>query len=156
MEGEIVIKKDFSIIELSNNRIYQQPKDTGVISSFWGIIQRGKQEINRYLNEHTLTGICMGECTYIAGVEILARESIPDGVSTHTFPTYTYIRYRHYGSVSTLHNTYSKISEELLLNSDHHSMSDGPWLEVVNTKKYPNPYSENCKLDIYIPIKLGV
>ncbi|MDQ0242800.1 AraC family transcriptional regulator [Bacillus fengqiuensis] len=158
MQGEIVVKQGFSVIGFAKNGSHQQPQDKGVISSLWKQVKQRKQEIQNTMDEHTITGICLpprsAHYFYIAGVEVESGQHIPNGMSVHTFPTYTYIRYRHKGPVSRLFDTYGKIWEEWFPASGH-SLIKGPELEIVNVKHSADPNSEEYEMDIYIPIKLG-
>ena len=79
---------------------------------------------------------------------------IPNGMSVHTFPSFTYLQFKHRGPITSLGSTYNSIWNEWLPNSPY-SMIEGPALEIVNTAIHSNLYSDTYEMDIYIPIKLG-
>lgn len=155
MQGEIIVKQGFSVMGFAKNHSHRDLHD----AVLWTKFEQRKREIQNAVNQHTLTGISLPpkstHCFYIAGVEVQNGQHIPEGMSVHTFPTYTYIRYRHKGPASRFADTYKKIWEEWLPASGYSYIQEGPELEVIDSRSCSNPDSEDYKVDIYIPIKLG-
>jgi AraC family transcriptional regulator len=158
MQGEIIVKQGFSVVGFAKNGLRQQSEDKQLVSVLWEKIEQRKQEIQNAVDEDTITGICLPPKSthyfYIAGVEVQHGRHIPEGMSVHTFPTYTYIRYKHKGPASSLTHTYEKIWKDWLPASGYSPIEEGPELEMVRSRHSIHP-NEDYEVDIYIPIKLG-
>lgn len=151
MQGKVVYKEGFSVIGIAKNGEYQK-------ENLLKQILKEKEMISSSKVPHMITGICMApkkeNYFYIAGTEVADTTCIPNGMSVHTFPSFTYLQFKHRGPITSLGSTYNSIWNEWLPNSPY-SMIEGPALEIVNTAIHSNLYSDTYEMDIYIPIKLG-
>ncbi|TYR81574.1 AraC family transcriptional regulator [Priestia megaterium] len=158
MHGKIVYKEGFSVIGIAQNGAHHNKKDEHLINRLWDQMLKKTNSVPHKKHPHIVTGICIppnhDEYFYIAGVEALDATSIPKGMSVHTFPSFTYIQYRHIGSIQQLFLTYEKIWNQWLPQSGY-ELVDGPTLEVAHTLLHPDLYSHTSEMDIYIPIKIG-
>ncbi|WP_239422168.1 GyrI-like domain-containing protein [Bacillus sp. CGMCC 1.16541] len=130
-----------------------------LIGNLWEEMLNRQTEVNHTVENNVITGICIpprsDDYFYIAGMEVSDTERIPEGMSVHTFPTFTYVRYTHKGSVKQLFRTYEAIWSEWFPKTGY-ELVDGPELEIVQATKAKHPDSDDYEMDIYIPIKVGV
>ncbi|MBM7702930.1 GyrI-like domain-containing protein [Metabacillus iocasae] len=158
MQGKIVVKRGFSVVGVAKKGSHQNEKDATLISDLWEEILSRQLEVADTLENDVITGICIpprsDDYFYIAGMEVCETERIPEGMSVHTFPTFTYVRYTHKGSVKHLFRTYEAIWSDWFPKTGY-ELVDGPELEVVTVDKASHPFSDQYEMDIYLPIKIG-
>lgn len=158
MQGVLVKKEAFSVVGIAKKGSHTIPSDSGLIASLWNEMTKRRDEVKYRTFPSLLTGICIPPASndyfYIAGVETDSTD-LPKGMELFHFPAYNYLKYLHKGSARTLFETYGKIWGEWFPASGYSLVKDGPELEIVDVEKYPDPYTEDYEMEIYIPIEIG-
>lgn len=155
MKGEVMIKEPFSVMGVAKRGSHTNPVDSQVIASLWDEMMKRKNEVDNPTENKVITGICIPPASndyfYIAGIETDRTDRLPEGMEVFTFNACKYLKFLHKGNVVNLFSTYGKIWGEWLPASGF-QLAEGPELEIVNVEQFPNPFSEDYEMDIYIPI----
>lgn len=158
MEPRIVEREEFNIIGMQ----YIGNNQNGEIPQLWGQWFPRVPEIKNQAGKHIFYGLCEclceGECkcgqggdfSYIAGIEVISLDEIPEGLVGRTIPAAKYAVFTHKGSLESLQETFGYIYGTWLPTSGYTPASTFGF--ELYDERFDN-FSEKSELDIYVPIK---
>ncbi len=155
IEPIIVLEKEFKLIGIKKT---VKPGDA-LIGSLWNEFNLRKFEIRNIATDDTMLGICEytpnitdeSEFEYFAGIEVAEFaefNTIPRGMITKTISRSKYAVFTHKGNMNELRTTYNNIYGTWLPLSGN-ELAEMDTIEIYSVKN-----NQDCKLDIYIPLKL--
>lgn len=144
----IGLRTQFFSVDSEKNNVAEK------LPALWDIFLERVHEIS-----DTVDGMCFGalyrvdedgdELNYLAGIEVLAGATTPEGMEVIVLPECRYAQFSHRGKVDQLDNTVNYIYSKWLLNSSH-KHSYGPDLEFYGAEYHPT--SSNSTIHYAIPI----
>ena len=147
MEPEIKSKPAFTVVGMK----YRGRNENNEIPMLWGefgpMIGKIKNVVGLAYGVMDNYDEKSGEFDYIAGIEVGKAEDIPEGMIHVDVPENTYAVFT--CTLPTLRKTFTYIQETWMPQSDY-KRADGPEFELY--ERNFNPYDENSKLYVYIPV----
>jgi len=134
--------------------------NNNVIPALWEEFFKICKKIPNPLYEETALGVCYSISDdpttpdtpfgYLAGVEVSAAETLPEGMEEITVPEGDYAVFEHIGALDNLHNTYNAIYGEWLPASGYEQSGDLDFELYGPHFRYGTAESV---LEIWIPVK---
>lgn len=154
MEPKFLTKGEFKIIGME----YVGNNKNGEIGQMWHRFIPRMGEITNRTNSDVSYGVCFpvenmkedSEFSYVAGLEVDNFDQIPEGMVARTVPAGKYAVFIHKGSLDNLRSTYEYIYGSWLPKSGQ-EVAFQPDFEFYSERFIPD--SEDCELDIYVPLK---
>jgi AraC family transcriptional regulator len=157
MEPKFKIVESFSVIGFELKTTACDGKNYSDIPKFWEeTMQEHKTDaIPNKKNPDTLLGICT-DCitdhgfTYIIGAEVTDTKDLPPGMVCKTIPSARYAVFTAKGKMpNSIQNTTKFIFNDWIKNSGY-KLRNTPEFELYDERCDD---SENCEVDIYVPIE---
>ena len=154
MEPRFTSRSAFTVAGLKCRTTMQN----NVIPKLWDDFGKRMAEIKNHAVSWACYGICYYEpgdgpdgeyFSYLASLEVAGSAPIPAGWESYAVPAADYAVFEHRGSLDSLQETYAKIYDEWLPNSEY-KMSGNMDFEYYDQRfKFGQPDSV---LEIWIPI----
>lgn len=151
VQPEIVNKPAFTVVGLKN-RCKSRERE---VRELWGQFTERLEELQHASPAATVCGLRdhvdeeSGEFDYLAGVEVEAADSVPNGMEAWDVDAQNYAVFP--TTLSALNDTYRYASEDWLQETTNYRRTPGPEFEQYAQGFHPdNPDSQ---LDLYIPIE---
>lgn len=137
-------------------RYYGNNEDKG-IGRMWGEFNKRMGEIEHTTGKMESFGLCSpteptpeGNFEYIASLEVIRAEHIPEGMTLRFVPEQDYAVFTHVGKLDNLGGTYEYIFQTWLPQSGY-AMADATDFELYTEEFIPG--DEKSRFYIYIPIR---
>lgn len=152
IEPIIVLEKEFKLVGIKRT---VKPGDI-LIRNLWDEFNLRKFEISNVVTDGNMLGICEytpnitdeSEFEYFAGIEVADFDIIPKGMVSKTISRSKYAVFAHEGNMNELKTTYNNIYG-IWLPLSGNELAEMDTIEIYSVKN-----SQDCKLNIYIPLKL--